>query len=244
MKRLEEFIVEKLKISKIEIKYHPNSKEELVDLIIKEIEANGPECSLNHIDVSNITDMSFLFRGAEPSQYYQGKTILSDFDGDISTWNVSKVTNMRSMFSDCNYSGKNGDISNWGVSNVTDMRAMFSRSKYNGDISNWDVSKVTDMAFLFHDSVFTGKNGDISDWDVSNVTNMSYMFDKSKYNGDISNWDVSSVKRFDQMFRDSSFDGDISKWQINPKAKGGMDEMFLKSPLEKTPPVWYNKYSK
>ena len=38
MKRLEEFILEKLKIKKIETKYHPNSKEELVDLIIKEIE--------------------------------------------------------------------------------------------------------------------------------------------------------------------------------------------------------------
>ena len=63
MKRLEEFILEKLKINKIETKYHPKSKEELVDIIIKEIKANGPTCSLNHIDVSNITDMSFLFIG-------------------------------------------------------------------------------------------------------------------------------------------------------------------------------------
>ena len=44
MKRLEEFILEKLKISKIETNYHPKSKEELIDIIIKEIEANGPDC--------------------------------------------------------------------------------------------------------------------------------------------------------------------------------------------------------
>ena len=60
MRRLKEFILEKLKINKIEIKYHPKSKEELKNIIIKEIEANGPNCSLNHIDVSNIDDMNYL----------------------------------------------------------------------------------------------------------------------------------------------------------------------------------------
>lgn len=63
MKQLNTYIIEKLKISKIETKYKPKTKEELVDLMIREIEANGLECSLNHIDVSNINDMSFLFLG-------------------------------------------------------------------------------------------------------------------------------------------------------------------------------------
>ena len=69
-------------VSKIETKYHPTSKDELVDLIIKEIEANGPKCSLNHIDVSAITDMSDLFRGGETMQYWSGHPVLSDIDGD------------------------------------------------------------------------------------------------------------------------------------------------------------------
>ena len=56
MRKLDEFILEKLKISKIERKYKPKTKEELIDIIIKEIEENGPDCSLNHIDVSNVTD--------------------------------------------------------------------------------------------------------------------------------------------------------------------------------------------
>ena len=37
----------------------------------------------------------------------------------------------------------NGDISLWDVSNVTNMSGMFYESKFDGDISDWDVSKVT-----------------------------------------------------------------------------------------------------
>ena len=215
MRRLEEFILEKLKISKIETNYKPKNKEELIDIIIKEIEENGPDCSLNHIDVSNITDMSYLFMGGDPVKYLYGHPVLSDFDGDISEWNVSNVTDMKYMFDECQYTGKNGDISDWKVSKVHDMDGMFADSKYNGDISNWDVS---------------------------NVTNMSNMFYNSKFNGDISDWDVSSVEFFYSMFKNSIFSGDVSGWKLNPKAKGHIDSIFMNSPLERTLPAWYYKY--
>ena len=42
MKRFNTYLIEKLKVSKIKVVYHPKSKEELIDLIIKEIEVNGP----------------------------------------------------------------------------------------------------------------------------------------------------------------------------------------------------------
>ena len=49
------------------------------------------------------------------------------------------------------YSEFNGDISKWEISNVTNMEWMFSGAKkFNGDISNWDISKVTDMTRLFN----------------------------------------------------------------------------------------------
>ena len=47
---------------------------------------------------------------------------------------------MSGMFYDSQF---NGDISKWDVSNVTNMSVMFSDSQFNGDISNWDVSNVT-----------------------------------------------------------------------------------------------------
>ena len=45
----------------------------------------------------------------------------------------------------------NGDISNWDVSNVTKMKWMFFDSKFNGDISKWDVSNVETDTFLFEE---------------------------------------------------------------------------------------------
>jgi surface protein len=45
----------------------------------------------------------------------------------------------------------NGDISKWDVGSVKDMRSMFSKfSHFNGDISKWDVSNVTDMEYMFN----------------------------------------------------------------------------------------------
>ena len=136
MKTLQHYITEKILInknSKIVYNYHPETKEELKDIIKQKIESKGNECDLNDIDTSNITDMSNLFE-------------YSDFNGDISRWNVSNVTNMNDMF---RYSEFNGDISNWNVSNVKNMWSMFFSSKFNGDISNWDVSNVTNYAYIF-----------------------------------------------------------------------------------------------
>ena len=136
MKTLKQHIFEKLRVTKgntPEYILFPQTKDELKRMIKDEISKKGNECSLNHINVSKITDMSELFFG-------------SKFNGDISNWDVSNVTDMGSMF----YNSKfNGDISDWDVSSVTSMHGMFMNSKFNRDISKWDVSKVTNMKYIF-----------------------------------------------------------------------------------------------
>lgn len=166
---LKSYIKEQLIEESEEDDLRPDNREELEELISQRIEQYGPKCDLNDIDVSKITDMSFLFCDMT-------------FDGDISKWDVSRVKNMSSMFAGSTF---NGDLSKWDVSRVENMNSMFSYSSFNGDISKWDVSRVKNMISMFYDSKFTG---DISRWDVSNVKRMHNMFKDSPLEGREPSW--------------------------------------------------------
>ena len=88
----------------------------LNDIVMDNIKKYGPNADLNHLDTSEITDMSELFFGM-------------DFNGDISKWDVSHVKNMRCMF----FNNKifNQDISKWDVHNVKNMSRMFVGCDFN-----------------------------------------------------------------------------------------------------------------
>ena len=88
-------------------------------------------------------------------------------------WDTSLVTNMAELFMDA--TSFNVDISGWDVSSVTKMRTSGSfrarrhstRTAFNADHSGWDVSSVREMDLMFEEA--TAFNADLSSWDVSSV---------------------------------------------------------------------------
>jgi surface protein len=153
-------------------------------------------------DVSNVTDMSRLFRNRK------------FFNGNLRRWDVRNVTDMSGMFESAY--AFNGDLSRWDVRNVTNMSRIFYFSgDFNGDLSRWDVRNVTSMDFMFYFAY--AFKGDLSRWDVRNVTNMSRMFASAyDFNGDLSRWDVRNVTDMRDMFKSAeAFNGDLRRWDVS-----------------------------
>ena len=127
MKQINKYIVERLHINKDisnYYNYHPKTKEELKGLVNKLIKERGNEADLNDIDTSEITDMSYMFT-------------YSKFNGDISSWDVSNVESMDTMFYRSEFTGENGDISKWDVRNVKNMGSMFYKSPLEKNPPKW-----------------------------------------------------------------------------------------------------------
>ena len=162
-----------------------------------------------------------------------------NFNQDISSWNVSNVTNMHGMFEMAE--NFNQDISSWNVSSVTGMGTMFDDADALSDAnkglihasfssnSNWtydwrefvvinDANFQTAVNLWFSNQADANATyGHIKDWNVTGVTNMSNAFkDRTTFNEEIGGWDVSNVTSIGYMFNGaSSFNQPIGDWDVS-----------------------------
>ena len=149
---------------------------------------------LNGWDVSNVSDMHYMFgyatsfnqdlnnwtlrtAGVDLSYMFISFNSGSSFNGNISTWITSAVTNMSFMFN--NATSFNGNISTWDTSNVTNMIYMFNEATaFNQDISSWNTAAVTSMNAMFYNASAFNQSLTRSgnSWNLKNVTDMTAMF--------------------------------------------------------------------
>ena len=99
--------------------------------------ARGLDARLKHAHINKVIGDLLLVKSGGTS-----------FNGDLSRWDVSQVTNIDDMF--CNAASFNGNLSRWNVSQVTDMSHMFEgATAFSGDLSQWDISNVASMSHMF-----------------------------------------------------------------------------------------------
>lgn len=173
----------------------------------------------------------------------------SNFNGDVTRWDTSKVTTMRGAFRTAGLF--NRSLATWDTSNVTTMQEMFNgATSFNKPIGGWNVGKVTnfyqafDHALAFNQPIGTWNttsattmgymfntaeqfNQDLSGWNTSSVTNMSLMFyDAAKFNGAIGTWDMGNVKDMYWMFMYAdAFNQPIGTWDVSSAIN--MSNMFM-----------------
>lgn len=128
------------------------------------------------------------------------------FDGE-SNINTTRCTSMKQTFMGFNFNVLTGlvlDLSTWNVSNVTNFRQTFMQAWLAGaDVSTWNTSSATDMYYMFSEFHNTtgDKSLDLSSFDFSDVTTLEGMFSQTSLTRlALGNPDTSSCTKFVDMF--------------------------------------------
>ena len=156
-------------------------------------------------NVTRIESQGTIILNQDSSYLFYGQKFLASLSG-LANWNVSQVTNMRSMFSNCTGLSDLSGLAKWDVGNVTNMNSLFSGCTGLSDLSglaNWDVSSVTSMCYLFSNCTSLSNLSGLANWNVGNVTDMSGLFSRCTSLSNLSalaNWNVGNVTSMGSLF--------------------------------------------
>ena len=183
--------------------------------------------SINNWNLSDVTDLARMFRGAvkfnQPIGNWNTGSVsnmagmfqeATSFNQSIDNWSTGNVTDMSYMF--YNATAFDQPLNSWRTENVTDMNNMFNKAyKFNKDISSWNTAKVTNMSSMFRDA--RAFNQPLNSWNTSAVTDMSYMFDDARaFNQPLNSWNTAKVTNMSGMFAGASvFNQPLNNWDVS-----------------------------
>ena len=144
MIQINRYLSNKIKASSIKA-----TNNTIKQIVKSELDRLGHDADLNHIDVSEVTDMNHLFCCAEG--YGILNSTYEDLNSEISRWDVSNTKRMDFMFYKCKKF--NCDISNWMTKNLENMNYMFyGCENFNQDLSQWDVHNMKTVFMAFEET--------------------------------------------------------------------------------------------
>lgn len=186
---------------------------------------------LTHIDLANLHTGKIT--GLYRTFFDNGE--LQTIKG-IENWDVSTVTSLEELFSQCYVLVDLPNLSSWNTSKVTNMDYVFNGLKIVPDkdfgfLSKWKTDNVTTMDSMLAQCYKLRTVEPLKNWNTAKVTIMKDMF----YAADIrdlsplANWNVKNVTNMQQMFISNynleDFSG-LGKWQLNHDVN--MNRMFSK----------------
>ena len=179
------------------------------------------------LDTRNATTMAAMFN-------YDPK--LANIS--VTTWNVSKVTNMGDMFyscdsipsidlkpNTCTAKDGSGQYMAWNTKALKNTSGMFmdyggaNHSLTSVDTTGWDTSKLEDASFMFMECRGLTEVKGIEDWDVSSLKDTHNMFQDCQglQTINVADWNTASLENTKVMFGscEKLRSIDISRWDMS-----------------------------
>lgn len=124
---------------------------------------------ISKLDTSKVTNVGYIF------YYVNTDNII------LTGLSFPKCTKLENMFNSA--SGTTLDLSSWDISNITNMSSMFAGSFKKIDLTGWNTSNVTNMSSMFYKYSNPLEELIIPDWDMTNVTSSnSFMYTSNMTN--------------------------------------------------------------
>ena len=145
-----------------------SSLDDFLDIINKRKTCLIDASSLENLDTSEYTDLSYIFCGCSE---------IKDFNF-VKKWDVSKCKNFKSMFKDCRFNNLDF-LSNWNLINAINLKHMFryciNLNDING-IKNWNVENSENFNGMFYFCQNLIDANALQNWNMNKAKDIRSMF--------------------------------------------------------------------